>query len=62
MLRFRDRLRADAADREAYASAKRRLAARRWRHVQHYADAKTSVIEEIMARADAAPAAQGRGD
>lgn len=54
MLRFRDRLRTDEADRETYAGAKRRLAARRWRHVQHYADAKTSVIEAIMERADAA--------
>ena len=26
-------------------------AARRWRHVQHYADAKSGVIEEILARA-----------
>ncbi|NLG88755.1 MAG: hypothetical protein GX494_05980 [Clostridiaceae bacterium] len=22
-----------------------------WRHVQHYADAKTSIVEEILARA-----------
>jgi GrpB-like predicted nucleotidyltransferase (UPF0157 family) len=53
MLRFRDRLRADAADRERYASAKRELAARDWTYVQQYADAKTGVINEIMARAGA---------
>lgn len=54
MLRFRDHLRTSEADREAYAEAKRRLARRRWRHVQHYADAKTSVIDAIMERADTA--------
>jgi GrpB-like predicted nucleotidyltransferase (UPF0157 family) len=48
MLRFRDRLRADPADRELYASAKRELAERHWRHVQDYADAKTGVINEIV--------------
>ena len=53
MLRFRDRLRSNAADRELYAAAKRELAARDWRHVQDYADAKTDVIDEIVARASA---------
>lgn len=51
MLRFRDRLRADHADRRLYERTKRALAARCWRHVQHYADAKTAVVEEILARA-----------
>src|SRR3954453_11422445 len=51
MLRFRDRLRANRADRELYAATKRELAARRWRHMQQYADAKTSVVEEILRRA-----------
>ena len=50
MLEFRDRLRASAADRERYESAKRALAARHWRYVQHYADAKSDVIEEILRR------------
>ena len=50
-LAFRDRLRADPVDRERYACAKRELAARDWTFVQHYADAKTHVIEEIFARA-----------
>jgi GrpB-like predicted nucleotidyltransferase (UPF0157 family) len=51
MLRFRDHLRADAADRELYERTKRELAARRWKYVQHYADAKSEVVAEIMARA-----------
>jgi len=53
MTGFRDRLRADAADRDYYQAAKRALARRTWRHVQHYADAKTAVIREIMTRASA---------
>jgi GrpB-like predicted nucleotidyltransferase (UPF0157 family) len=54
MLRFRDWLRGHDADRDRYAAVKRELAGRRWRHVQHYAEAKTAVVAEIMARADAA--------
>jgi GrpB-like predicted nucleotidyltransferase (UPF0157 family) len=50
MVRFRDRLRAHPADRDRYAEAKRELAARDWAYVQQYADAKTGVIEEILAR------------
>jgi GrpB-like predicted nucleotidyltransferase (UPF0157 family) len=50
MLRFRDRLRASDANREHYAHTKRELSQRTWRHVQHYADAKTQVVEEIMER------------
>ena len=48
MLRFRDRLRSNAADRERYAAVKRELASRQWRDVQDYADAKTDVISEIV--------------
>jgi GrpB-like predicted nucleotidyltransferase (UPF0157 family) len=51
MLAFRDHLRADAADRALYERTKRELAARTWRHVQHYADAKSAVVREIMERA-----------
>jgi GrpB-like predicted nucleotidyltransferase (UPF0157 family) len=50
MVGFRDRLRADAADRERYAAEKRRLAAREWEYVQDYADAKTEVVEQILAK------------
>ena len=54
MLLFRDWLRVNAADRELYAEAKRELASRRWTYMQQYADAKTEVVREIMARAEAA--------
>jgi GrpB-like predicted nucleotidyltransferase (UPF0157 family) len=50
---FRDRLRSDPADRERYQRVKRELARRDWRYVQQYADAKTEVVEEIIARARA---------
>jgi GrpB-like predicted nucleotidyltransferase (UPF0157 family) len=50
MLHFRDRLRSDPAARERYAAAKRELAGRRWAHMQDYADAKSGVVEEILAR------------
>lgn len=53
MILFRDWLRSNASDRDGYAAAKRELAARTWRHVQHYADAKTPVIDDIMGRATA---------
>jgi GrpB-like predicted nucleotidyltransferase (UPF0157 family) len=54
MLLFRDWLRVSDADRAAYLEVKRELAKRTWRHVQHYADAKSAVVEEILARAAAA--------
>jgi GrpB-like predicted nucleotidyltransferase (UPF0157 family) len=53
MLAFRDRLRVHDGDRALYERAKRELASRRWKHVQHYADAKAGVVEEILARAKA---------
>jgi GrpB-like predicted nucleotidyltransferase (UPF0157 family) len=53
MLLFRNWLRANAADRDHYAAAKRELAKRDWKHVQQYADAKSEVIADIMARATA---------
>ena len=48
MLGFRDHLRTHTEDRERYAAAKRELAARPWRFMQDYADAKTEVIEAIL--------------
>ncbi|MGA9668851.1 MAG: GrpB family protein [Terracidiphilus sp.] len=51
MLMFRDWLRNNAADRELYANAKSALSQKEWTSVQHYADAKTAVIEEILTRA-----------
>ncbi len=50
---FRDRLRSDEADRELYERTKRELAGRRWKYLQNYADAKSPVIDEIIARAAA---------
>jgi GrpB-like predicted nucleotidyltransferase (UPF0157 family) len=53
MTGFRDRLRAHDDERDLYERTKRELAAREWRYVQHYADAKTEVVEGIIARAQA---------
>jgi GrpB-like predicted nucleotidyltransferase (UPF0157 family) len=55
MVVFRDWLRTHDDDRELYESAKRELAAREWKYVQNYADAKSTVVEEILARALSAP-------
>ena len=52
MLRFRDWLRENERDRELYLRTKRELARREWKYVQNYADAKSSVVEEILARAN----------
>jgi len=57
MVAFRDHLRTNADDRELYERTKRELASRGWKYVQNYADAKTTVIEEILARAPTAPTA-----
>lgn len=51
MVRFRDWLRSNQDDRELYGRAKRELAARSWKYMQQYADAKTDVVEQIMTRA-----------
>jgi GrpB-like predicted nucleotidyltransferase (UPF0157 family) len=51
MLTFRDHLRANSSDRLLYESTKRELAARDWAFIQNYADAKSAVIEQIIARA-----------
>ncbi len=53
---FRDWLRTHDDDRELYERTKRELAGRTWKYVQHYADAKTGVVEGIIARAGAAGA------
>jgi GrpB-like predicted nucleotidyltransferase (UPF0157 family) len=54
MLKFRDWLRSDPADRELYARTKRDLSQRGWKYIQEYADAKTDVVADIMTRAIAA--------
>jgi GrpB-like predicted nucleotidyltransferase (UPF0157 family) len=53
MLLFRDRLRSHPEDRELYQRTKRELAAARWSYVQDYANAKSSVVEHIIATAQA---------
>ncbi len=57
MLAFRDRLRAHPEERDLYARTKRDLAARDWQYMQQYADAKSEVVGQILARA----AAEGGG-
>ena len=51
MLAFRDHLRSDDGDRALYERTKRALATRRWGRVQDYADAKSDVVTDILARA-----------
>jgi GrpB-like predicted nucleotidyltransferase (UPF0157 family) len=51
MLLFRNWLRSHAFDRQLYERTKRELASKDWKFTQNYADAKTTVVEEILARA-----------
>jgi GrpB-like predicted nucleotidyltransferase (UPF0157 family) len=55
MIGFRDWLRTHDDDRELYERKKRELATQTWAYVQNYADAKTNVVEEIVARAGGPP-------
>jgi GrpB-like predicted nucleotidyltransferase (UPF0157 family) len=52
-LLLRDRLRQDDGERELYARTKRELAIKDWPSVDHYAEAKTEIIEDIISRAAA---------
>ncbi len=56
ILGFRDWLRTHDDDRLRYERTKRELAGRQWEYVQNYADAKTEVVEAIIARATASRA------
>jgi GrpB-like predicted nucleotidyltransferase (UPF0157 family) len=49
-LLLREQLRENEEDRELYARTKRDLASRDWPSMQHYAEAKTGIIEGIIAR------------
>ncbi len=60
MLAFRDWLRVDDDDRRLYEDTKRTLAGQSWTNVQGYADAKTDVVTQIMARALAFAQASNR--
>jgi GrpB-like predicted nucleotidyltransferase (UPF0157 family) len=51
LLAFREWLRSNPDDRKLYERTKQELAARTWRHVQNYADAKSDVVTEILDRA-----------
>jgi GrpB-like predicted nucleotidyltransferase (UPF0157 family) len=51
MLLFRDWLRKYAGDRLLYEEKKQELAGRIWKYTQNYADAKSEVVQEILARA-----------
>jgi len=51
MLTFRNWLRTHDQDKELYEKSKRRLARQTWKYTQHYADAKTEVVQEILSRA-----------
>jgi GrpB-like predicted nucleotidyltransferase (UPF0157 family) len=53
MLLLRDHLRTNDADRRRYETVKRELATATWLTVQHYADAKTEIVESILANARA---------
>src|SRR5579871_1201746 len=51
MLLFRDWLRTNDSDRDLYARTKLDLARKEWKYMQNYADAKTEIVNEILARA-----------
>jgi GrpB-like predicted nucleotidyltransferase (UPF0157 family) len=55
MVGFRDWLRTHDDDRDLYERTKRDLASETWAYVQNYADAKTEVVEAIVARAHLPP-------
>ena len=50
MVAFRDWLRTHDDDRNIYLAAKREIAAREWRYVQNYANAKSAVVLGYGAR------------
>jgi GrpB-like predicted nucleotidyltransferase (UPF0157 family) len=51
-LAFRDRLRSSPEDRAAYERLKRELATRDWEDMNHYANAKGELVEDVLARSD----------
>ena len=55
MLGFRDWVSSHPEDFDLYFDAKRTLSAQVWRWVQDYADAKSLVVEDIIARAGLPP-------
>jgi GrpB-like predicted nucleotidyltransferase (UPF0157 family) len=59
VLLFRDWLRVNADERMLYERTKRDLASRTWTYVQEYAEAKSEVVEAILARARTADSKLG---
>ncbi|PWV52298.1 GrpB family protein [Nocardiopsis sp. L17-MgMaSL7] len=57
---FRDYLIADAGARERYTAVKRELSERTWKRIQDYADAKSGIVTELLAEAEAWKAAASR--
>lgn len=51
VLLFRNWLRHNPSDRQLYEDTKHELARQSWKYMQNYADAKTAVVQEILARA-----------
>ena len=51
LLAFRDWLRTHDDDRKLYERTKQELAARTWKYMQNYADAKSEIVNDILARA-----------
>jgi len=52
-LHLRDWLRHDAVDRAHYEQVKRRLAERSWADMNHYAEAKRAIVQQVLGRARA---------
>jgi GrpB-like predicted nucleotidyltransferase (UPF0157 family) len=59
VLLFRNWLRSNPADRQLYERTKRELARQTWTYMQQYADAKTTLVEQILARAQGAAGGAG---
>jgi GrpB-like predicted nucleotidyltransferase (UPF0157 family) len=50
MLKFRDWLRFNEPDRKLYEATKIKLAMVHWNTIQEYADAKSTIVEDILTR------------
>ena len=61
MLLFRDWLRSNESDRRLYERTKKELARNNWKYMQNYADAKTAIVEKILARAQKNSGTNPRG-
>ena len=61
MLLFRDWLRSNESDRRLYERTKKELARNDWKYMQNYADAKTAIVEKILARAQKNSGTNPRG-